>query len=104
MRVRLVFSATAPRIVQPSKISFVGSRAERDEVVEGPDVVEAGLVGGTPGLALRLDRMDLLRKLQADAKWMRHHTQATETTIRACAPKLTAGSVRCRESSPRIAR
>jgi len=77
---------------------------ERDEVIEGPDVVEPGFVRDAPGLALRLDRMDLLRKLQADAKWMRHHAEANETTIRACAPMPTVGSVRCPRSSPRIAR
>jgi len=73
-------------------------------VVEGPDVVEAGLVRDPPGLALRLDRMDLLRKLQPDAKWMPHRTEANETTIRACTPTLIAGCVRCQRNSPHIAR
>src|SRR5678816_2408575 len=49
---------------------------ERDEVIERPDVVEAGLVRDAPRLALRLDRMDLLRHLEADAKWMRHGRRA----------------------------
>lgn len=77
---------------------------EGDEVVERPDVVEARLVRDAPRLALRIDGVDLLRKLQADAKWMRHHTEASVTTMRACAPMPTAGSVRCQRSSPRIAR
>ncbi len=46
--------------------------SECDEMVERPDMVEAGLVGHPPGLALRLDGMDLLRELQTDPKGMRN--------------------------------
>ena len=49
---------------------------QRDEMVERPDVIEARLVGDAPGLALRLDGIDLLRELQADAEWMRHERGA----------------------------
>jgi hypothetical protein len=45
-------------------------------MVEGPDVIEARLVRDAPGLALRRDGVDLLRKLQADAEWMRHERGA----------------------------
>jgi len=75
MRVRLVFSATAQD--RPAVEDQLGRvLPERDEVIERPNVVEAGLVRDTPGLALRLDRMDLLRHLETDAKWMRHGRRA----------------------------
>ena len=43
-------------------------RSERDEVIERPDVVEACPVGDAPDIDLHVDRMDLLRKLQAVAE------------------------------------
>ena len=50
--------------------------AERYEMVEGPDVVEAGLVGRAPRFALRLDGMDLLRELQTDPQGICHDAGA----------------------------
>jgi hypothetical protein len=45
-------------------------------MVEGPNVIEAGFVRRAPRLALRFDRMDLLRKLQTDPKGMCHDAGA----------------------------
>src|SRR5207245_7290227 len=54
--------------------------AERDEVIERPEVIEPGCIGDAPGLALGVDRMDLLRKLDADAKRMGHASSVATGT------------------------
>ena len=54
--------------------------AERDEMIERPEVIEPGCIGDAPGLALGVDRMDLLRKLDADAKRMGHASSVATGT------------------------
>src|SRR6266850_5158843 len=45
--------------------------AEREKMVEWPDVIESRIVGDPPDIDVNVDRMDLLRKLQAVAKRVR---------------------------------
>jgi hypothetical protein len=42
--------------------------AEREEVIEEPEVIEAGRIGRAPTLSLHVDRMDLLIELQPESK------------------------------------
>jgi hypothetical protein len=46
--------------------------AEREQVVEAPQAVEAGFVPDRPYRTVRRDRVDLRCELQADAQRMGH--------------------------------
>src|SRR5207245_1568138 len=62
------------RLQRPALVdrAVSGGAANRRQVVEVPQVVEAGLVGDAPDRAQRLDRDVLPRCLQPEAEWMRH--------------------------------
>jgi len=51
-------------------------RAQREQVIEAPEAVEAGIVGDLPDRAVRLDGVDLRRELEADAERMGHRARA----------------------------
>src|SRR5207237_2368200 len=65
------------RLQRPALVdrAVSGGAANRCQVVEVPQVVEAGLVGDAPDRAHRLDRDVLARCLQPEPEWMRHQWQ-----------------------------
>src|SRR3989442_12692668 len=62
------------RLQRPALVdrAVSGGAANPRQVVEVPQVVEAGLVGDAPDRAQRLDRDVLPRCLQPEAEWMGH--------------------------------
>jgi hypothetical protein len=73
--------------------------AEGEEVVEAPQAVEASVVGDPPDRAMRRDRMDLRRELQADAERMRHRPEPSDDG--ASARRIVLASWKQRASSAR---
>src|ERR1700716_1252386 len=61
-------------------------RTERDQMVERPDVVETRFVADAPHIRVDVDRMDLLRELEPEPKWMRRRHCVESNNLRKRTP------------------